>query len=65
MPHHFFIAAMHIAVGGIIEIDPEIKGSKQHGRIATIHHTHTHGCHLHSRLAEGSIFKVWHLFAPP
>ena len=40
LAHHLFITAMHIAICGIIEIDPEIKGPMKHSRVAAIHHPH-------------------------
>ena len=61
---HLLISATHIAVRGIVEIDPEVKGSKQHGGIAAVHHPHTHGGHLQSCLAEGSVFKDVVSFLP-
>ena len=57
LTHHFFIAAVHIAVRGIVEIDPEVEGPEQHRGIAAIHHAHTHSGYFQPCLAEGSKFK--------
>jgi len=40
LAHHLLVFPTHVATLGIEEIHPQIIGSKEHGRIATIQYSH-------------------------